>query len=364
MRVTSASVNNWKRVRTTRVEEALYVGAGGSGRAIQVEETLVDESLELIKGWLSRADGNLLGGQGSVVGVDVGSYGLRAIVADLNGTKAHSAIKTLPEGDAETITAAALALVGDLLATSGTHARQLVRIGIGFGGPVDADAGVTRVHYRRPGWERFPLAERFEAAFDAPALLDNDANVIALGEACCGAGQEAQNVFYLHLSTGVGGGMVIDGRLYHGATTTAGEIGHAIVRRDGPTCSCGAKGHLESYVSLRALLRRLGELGVATDDLAVVFGNGAAAKQTLAEATELLGMTLANVVTLLDPQMIVVGGIVARTGGEAWIKQLSQALHAALPPTLVHDIPVALSTFNHDSVAIGGLALALTSLNE
>jgi len=117
-------------------------------------------------------------------------------------------------------------------------------------------------------------------------------------------------------------------------------------------------------VSLRALLRRLGELGVVTDDLAVVFGDSAAAKQTLAEATELLGMTLANVVTLLDPQMIVVGGIVARTGGAAWLKQLSQALHSALPPTLVHDIPVAPSTFNHDSVAIGGLALALTSLHE
>jgi glucokinase len=136
------------------------------------------------------------------------------------------------------------------------------------------------------------------------------------------------------------------------------------VQRDGPACSCGGKGHLESYVSVRALLRRLGELGVETNDLSQVFGDTPAARQTVAEATDLLGLTLANVVTLIDPQMIVVGGIVARTGGEAWMQQLAASLHAALPPTLVHDVPIVASTFNHDSVAVGALALALSSLQE
>ena len=324
----------------------------------------MDESVELIRDWLARGEGALVGGQGSVLGVDIGSYGLRAMVADLRGIKVDEAYRQLPEGDAEAITTAGIALARDLLDRSDIQARQLVRIGIGFGGPVDADARVTRVHYRRPGWEHFPLAERFEAAFDAPALLDNDANVIALGEACCGAGRDARHLFYLHLSTGVGGGMVIDGRLYHGATTTAAEIGHAIVRRDGPPCSCGGRGHLESYVSVGALLRRLGELGVETNELRAVFDDGAAARQTLAEATELLGMTLANVVVMVDPEMIVVGGIVARTGGEQWIEELARELFGALPPKLPHNVKVAPSTFNHHSVAVGGLALALASLQE
>ncbi len=324
----------------------------------------MDESLELIRAWLQRGNRSLLGEHGSVLGVDIGSYGLRAIVADLEGDRMEGATHPLPDGDAEQITAAGIALVQDLLVASGTHPRQLVRIGIGFGGPVDAGAQVTRIHHRRPGWERFPLAERFESAFDAPVLLDNDANVIALGEARWGAGQEARDLFYLHLSTGVGGGLVIDQRLYHGGTTTAGELGHATVRRDGPPCSCGGAGHLESYVSVRALLRRLGELGIQTDDLTDVFGDHPAARQTVAEATELLGLTLANVVMLVDPQIIVVGGIVARTGGEAWLRQLSTALHEALPPTLAHDVPVAASAFNHDSVAVGALALALSSLQE
>jgi glucokinase len=324
----------------------------------------MEDSLELIKRCFGRGDGALVGGGGSLVGVDVGSYGLRAIVADLHGTQVHRADRPLPEGDAEAITTASLDLVRELLERNTIQPRQIVRIGIGFGGPVDADAGVTRVHYRRPGWENFPLVERFESAFDAPALLDNDANVIALGESCCGVGGDARDLFYLHLSTGVGGGMVIDGRLYHGATTTAAEIGHTIVRRDGPPCSCGGTGHLESYVAVGALLRRLGELGVETNDLVQVFGSDGAAKQTVEEATDLLGITLANVITMLDPQMIVVGGIVARTGGEQWLKQLSQSIQRSLPPTLAREIPVVPATFGADSVAVGGLALALASLRE
>jgi len=307
-----------------------------SSAAQVMDRPPMDESLDLIKQWLARDTGALVGDHGSIVGVDVGSYGLRAIVADLRGTNVHATGRPLPTEDAETITSAAIDLVRELLETSGVATRHVVRIGIGFGGPVDADAGLTRVHYRRPGWEHFPLVERFETAFDATALLDNDANVIALGEACCVPGRDTQDLFYLHLSTGVGGGIVMDGRLYHGATSTAGEIGHTIVRRDGPLCSCGGKGHLESYVSVGGLLRRLGELGVQTDNLADVFSESDVARAALQEATELLGRTLANVVTMVDPQLVVVGGIVARTGGEQWLGQLAQELHGALPPTLPH----------------------------
>jgi glucokinase len=324
----------------------------------------MSDALELVKRWLQRGNSALIGEQGSIVGVDIGSYGLRAIAADLHGTKVHTASRDLPSAGAEAITAEAVTLVRDLLRSSDMPMRQVVRIGIGFGGPVDADAGLTRVHYRRPGWENFPLVERFENAFDAPVLLDNDANVIALGEACCADHHDVRNLFYLHLSTGVGGGMVVDGRLYHGASSTAAEIGHTIVHRDGPICSCGGKGHLEAYVSVGALLSRLRALGVETDLLSDVFDGTPAARQVVAEATELLGLTLANVATVIDPQIIVVGGIVARTGGEQWLGQLSRNLQETLPPTLRRDITVAPSVYMHDSVAVGGLALALASLQE
>ncbi|MBA3943707.1 MAG: ROK family protein [Herpetosiphonaceae bacterium] len=321
-------------------------------------------SLERVQQWLARAGDALVGGQGTLVGLDIGSYGLRAVLADLQTGQLFTANAGLPTGDANATVEAAQQLVQDLIGQSGRDQRHLTRIGIGFGGPVDADSGVTRVSYRQAGWEHFPLAARFEAAFDAPILVDNDANVTALAEAMCGAGTEARDLFYLHLSSGVGGGVVVNGRLYHGATTSAGEVGHATVDRHGPPCSCGGHGHVESYVSIKALLRRLGELGVTSEDIHAIFAADAAAKQTVAEAAELLGAVLANVVILTDPQLIVIGGIVARTGGVAFLEQIRAQMEAALPPTFAHPIPVLPASFGSDSVAVGGLALALASLQE
>lgn len=324
----------------------------------------MSEPLELVQRWLERGRTDLMGSQGSVLGVDVGSYGLRVVLADLQGQQVISDHRPLPEGDAEEVVTQTLDLARALLDRGGKSAQHLVRVGIGFGGPVDGDAGVTRLSHRMSGWEQYPLAQRFEEALDAPTLIDNDANVIALGEAMCGAGSAVQSLFYLHLSSGVGGGLVLGGRLHDGATTTAGEIGHALVRYDGPPCSCGATGHLESYVSVGGLLRRANELGMRTDDLEQVFADGEAGQQTVAEATELLGMTLANVVNLIDPHMIVIGGIVARIGGEALLKATQTRLIDALPPTMRRDVPVVASTFGYESVAVGALALAACSLRE
>ncbi|HEY0735719.1 MAG TPA: ROK family protein [Herpetosiphonaceae bacterium] len=323
----------------------------------------MDEPLELVKRWLQRRQNDLAGSQGSVIGVDIGSYGLRAIVADLQGQQVVADHRPLPTGNADTIVEQVLDLTRGVLQQM-VRPQHVARIGLGFGGPVDINAGVTRLSHRASGWENYPLATRFEDAFDAPAMLDNDANVTALGEATCGAGADRRNLFYLHLSSGVGGGIVLDGRLYHGTTMIAGEIGHVIVRYDGPPCSCGGNGHLESYVSIGGLLRRVNELGLRTDDLEQVFGEEQAGKQTVAEATEMLGRILANVATLLDPEMIVIGGTVGRIGGEAFIQAISNQLQAGLPPTMRRDVPVVASTFGHDSVAVGALALAACSLSD
>jgi glucokinase len=146
------------------------------------------------------------------------------------------------------------------LEDAGVARDQLVRVGIGFGGPVDVENGATIVSHRMSGWERYPLRQVFEEAFDVTALVDNDARAIALGEALYGAGRGMRDLFYIHLSGGVGGGQVIDGQPYRGATTTAGEIGHTLVLEGGPLCSCGGRGHLEALVSAPALIARAQEL--------------------------------------------------------------------------------------------------------
>ena len=324
----------------------------------------MNEPLELVKRWLQRGSGELVGSQGAVLGVDVGSYGLRVVYGDLHGSQVVAEQRPLPSGTPDEVVNEAVDLARGVLRQAGSSEQHVVRIGVGFGGPVDGDAGLTRLSHRSSGWERYPLAQRFEDALNVPTLIDNDANVIALAEATCGAGSDARCLFYLHLSSGVGGGLVLDGRLYDGETTTAGEIGHAVVRYDGPPCSCGANGHLESYVSIAGLLRRANELGMRTDDLQEMFNGSDAARQTISEATELLGTALANVVCLLDPSIIVVGGIVARMGGEPFVATIHDRLIDALPPTMRRDVPVAPSTFGYDSVAVGGLALAASSLRE
>lgn len=324
----------------------------------------MNEPLELVTRWLQQGHGDLIGSRGSLLGVDVASYGLRAIVADLQGQQVVADHLPLPAGNPDVIVEQALELAHRVVASGGKQTADVVRVGIGFGGPVDGDAGLTRLSHRTGGWERYPLAQRFEAVFDVPVLLDNDANVTALGEATFGPGRDLGNLFYLHLSSGVGGGIVIAGRLYHGATTTAGEIGHAIVRYDGPPCSCGARGHLESFVSTGGLLRRANELGLRTDDLNDLFTEAEAGRQTIQEATELLGLTLANVVSLLDPQMIVVGGIVARYGGDVFLQTVRDRLEDALPPTMRRTVPVVPATFGNDSVAVGALALAAQSIQD
>lgn len=320
--------------------------------------------LEQIKGCLQHRQGNLIVSHGVLVGVDLGSYGLRAIAADVSGGQIVADHRPLPEGSPDSIVAEALDLLGGVLKQGGWASQQVVRLGIGFGGPVDTKSGVTRLSHRMPGWEQYPLVDRFEEAIGATALLDNDANVTAIGEALCGAGRDAASLFYLHLSTGVGGGLVLDKRLYQGATATAGEIGHATVRRDGPRCSCGGYGHLEAYASIWGLLRRANELGLHTEDLADVFDNNDAGHQTVSEAVELLGVALANVVSLLDPDMIVLGGTVTRIGGEQMLAMVRDELERSLPPSLRRSVPVVASTFGADSVAIGALALAMQSLGE
>ena len=123
---------------------------------------------------------------------------------------------------------------------------RLVAIGVSFGGPVDAARGLVRLSHHVPGWEEIPLADRLQAELGAPAAVDNDANVAALGEWRFGAGQGTASLLYVTISTGIGGGWVLGGRIWGGADGMAGEIGHMIVRPGGAPCACGRRGCAEA----------------------------------------------------------------------------------------------------------------------
>lgn len=308
---------------------------------------------------LEHTNWGVLSPQGYVLGIDLGGYGLRAALLDLHQHTCSSDMRVPSSTDPETIIAETLDLCRSLLEREHVDANRLIRVGVGFGGPVDSTAGVVLLSPRLAGWDRFPLRERFEDAFDAATLIDNDANLIAMAEATFGVGRDVNNLFYLHLSTGVGGGIVLDGRLFHGATGIAGEIGHTFFpNKDGTYTT------LEDRLSIGGLLKRAAELGLQTDNLEHLFDGSTVGKQVVEEAVDLLATSLAQVVGLLDPEMIVLGGVVARIGGDTFVQAVQERIQRYMHPQFARPVPVMASKLGTTSIALGGVALALESISE
>jgi glucokinase len=318
----------------------------------------------LVQDRLAHASWGLLGTQGYILGMDIGGYGLRAALIDLHKQTYVSVHREVTAETAPAIISDAIALARDLLDEHGVAPDRLVRIGVGFGGPIDARRGVTLISHRMPGWEQFPLRERIEEAFGAVTLVDNDANLIALAEATFGIGRDVQYLFYLHLSSGVGGGLVLDRRIYHGALTMAGEIGHAVVGPLDPLWPSQRPKTLEQHVSIKALLRRADALGLQTNLLSDIFDDSAIGRQIVAEAADLLAVRLSQIVALIDPQMIVLGGVVARYGGDGLIAAIQERMQEYMAALVNRPIPIVASVLGFESVAIGGLALALESMRD
>jgi glucokinase len=324
----------------------------------------MNDARTLVQDRLARNSWGLLGTQGYILGLDIGGFGLRAALVNLHSHTYTAVHREVSTANASAVVSDVIELARDLLHTHGVAPGHLVRIGVGFGGPVDARAGVTIVSHRMPGWERLPLRERIEEALGAVTLLDNDANLIALAEATFGVGRDVQHLFYLHLSSGVGGGLVLDRRLYHGATTTAGEIGHAVVGPIDPLRPHERPGTLEQHLSISGLLRRAAELGLETDLLSDIFGDHPVGRQVAAEAANLLAVRLSQIVALIDPQMIVLGGVVARSGGAALIAAIQEQISGYMASLVERPVPIVASVLGFESVAIGGVALALESMRD
>lgn len=240
------------------------------------------------------------------------------------------------------------------------------RIGISFGGPVDYKRGVVRLSHHVPGWENVPIQKLFAEAFGAPVLVDNDANVAALGEWRFGAGSGVADLLYVTVSTGVGGGWILDGRPYRGADGMAGEIGHTVVDPDGPRCLCGKRGCVERLASGPYMAR----------DAALAYGmplydvSGKLVAEWAAEGEETavsilergakgLGMGLGNAANLLNPSKIVLGGGVTKSGERWWQLVRKTAYETALPEVKFDIVPAQLGD---DAPLWGAVALAALEL--
>ena len=255
-------------------------------------------------------------------------------------------------------------------------------IGVSFGGPVDASTGMVRLSHHVAGWENIPLKGLLEEEFGVSVGVDNDANVAALGEHRFGAGQGYDSLFYITVSTGVGGGWILNGQPWRGAGGMAGEIGHIVVDPAGPVCLCGKRGCVERLASgpymaqnVREILEnepqrrrelRDGEVlrGLVGDDLTLLTGQlvseAAAAgddlaKEVLHKAAWALGVGIGNVANLMNPQRFVLGGGVTKAGEDFWRVVCQVARETALPEVDFEIIP---ATLGDDAPLWGAVAIA------
>jgi glucokinase len=215
-----------------------------------------------------------------------------------------------------------------------------------------------------------PLGGRLRRDLDRPVHVGNDANLAALGEWKHGAGRGVDDLIYMTISTGIGGGVISGGRLVTGAHGLASEPGHFPIQPGGPMCACGQPGHLEAIASGTAIARRAGELLLAgeassmqsspdAEAVAAAAAKGdALAKRVLGEAGEALGRALAGFVHLFNPQRIILGGGVVRAG-EPFLGPARAALRASvMDPAFLESVEVVLAALGDDSGLIGALTLA------
>ncbi len=245
--------------------------------------------------------------------------------------------------------------------------RKVAGVGVGFGGPVDWQTGRVARSHQIEGWFGFDLSAWLRRLTGTPIIVDNDANVAALGEATRGAGVGHNPAFYVTLGSGVGGGLVVDGNIYHGATPGEAEIGHLRLDRRGMTlearCSGWAVDKKIRRLANRGPGSRLAKLvdtssGGEAKHLAAALRQGdAAAKGILAETTRDLAFGLSHVVHLFHPAVIVLGGGLSRVG-----KPLRNAVAQALPPLIMEIFRpgprVRLAELGEDAVPVGALLLA------
>jgi len=197
-------------------------------------------------------------------------------------------------------------------------------VGIGVPGPCDPVAGSLVNPPNLPGWPaNLPLGPMLAAALGVPVKLENDANVAGLAEYRRGAGRGARSLAYVTWSTGIGAGLVLDGRLYSGAHGTAGEVGHMVLDPAGPICACGMRGCTEAYASGASLARQTGRS--AAEVFAAAARGDAAMRAVVEAAASWVGLALLNLTNLVDPDVIVVGGGITNS----W-KLVSKGLRAPL----------------------------------
>jgi glucokinase len=239
-------------------------------------------------------------------------------------------------------------------------------------GWVNSDLGIVYICPNIPGWEKLPLAQILQERFNVSVRLGNDANLAAMGEWRFGAGRGHHNLIYMTISTGIGGGIIINDRLLTGAHGIAAELGHITVMPDGPLCGCGQRGHLEALGSGTAIGKYVADQiaqGVPSSLAQLVNPSGRditeaaeygdpLAKAALARAGTYIGHAVANYLAIFNPSIVILGGGVSRSGAFLFDPLRAAVAEWILSPEYLHGLTITTAELGDDAGLLGALALA------
>lgn len=307
-----------------------------------------------------------------VAGIDIGGTKIAVAIADDDGrVLSMTRFPTRTERDPFDIIDEAVEKIQAMVREA---EAALIGVGVGCGGPLSRERGVTVNPPHLPGWEEFPIVEHLEKRFGVPVNFDNDANAAALGEHEYGAGRGLRNLIYITISTGIGGGIIVGGEIVHGIGDGAGEIGHSCVQPDGVQCLCGARGCMEMLCSGTNIARRAkerlaqgagssmqrfaDEAGNITTEMVVDAARGGdpLANEIWDETIRFLAIGINNIIVTLAPQAVILGGGVS-TVGEMLLVPLRRELAARVKILPVEQVQILQAALGGDSGIYGALML-------
>lgn len=307
-----------------------------------------------------------------VIGIDLGGTKISTALANFDGEIIENVVVPTKAEEGEIpVLNRIIRTIEDVLDKSNTTINEVESIGIGSPGPLNAVTGVIITTPNLP-FKNYNLVKPLKERFDIPVYLDNDANVAAIGEFMFGAGKGKKNIVYFTVSTGVGGGAVLNGNIYRGNTCNALEIGHTTVAPNGPRCNCGNIGCLEAVSSGTAIGKR-GKDAVSTNvetslkqyeniTSYEVFKEAEkgdeVAKDIVDEALNYLGIGVANAVAIFDPEMVVIGGGVTQVG-DILFNKVRQVVNKRCFKNMAEACEVVPAGLGSNAGVVGAVALAI-----
>lgn len=306
-----------------------------------------------------------------VIGVDLGGTKIYTALVDLEGNIIkEKTVETLAHEGEQAVMGRIIDTINYVI--DGVNKDLIEAIGIGSPGPLDVKNGLIIENSNLP-FKNFEIVKKIRETYDLPTYLDNDANVATLGEFMFGAGKGTENMVFITASTGIGGGAVLNGRLFRGATGNALEVGHMTVATEGPRCGCGNVGCAEALGSGTAIGKRAKEAvlsnvktslknyeDVTAKEVFIEAANGdRVAKNILKNSLTYLGIAVANTITNFDPEKVVVGGGVVN-GGDIVIDTIRKVVEERCMSTFVENCTVEKAVLGGKAGVLGAAALAIT----